>query len=513
MGLTVRRAVVMAVLLGVLVPACITGILLTRTFYDKQLDEAVTHSLTRNTGIIAQGIRDPLWSLDRDSANALLAAIMHEQEVMDITVIDSRHDIFVSSQRAPRDSEQLHSVTQPILYEGKEIGLLTLRISETPFRQELYHQFLTTFATLGLQLVASILLILLVLRHRIVRPLMHLRRQAVALAQGDLDTVILPLHDDEIGQVGQQLEMTRRALRDLFATLEQRVTERTAILESTNSELQAALEHLRHTQDHLVRSEKMAALGALVAGVAHELNTPIGNSLLASSTLQESTRLFQSEIPGGLRRSTLLAYVEEAETAAAILMRNLGRASELIASFKQVAVDQTSSQRRSFDLAEMIGEVILTLSPAFRKTSTHVENLIPEGIQLDSYPGPLGQVITNLVNNALLHAFVEREAGHITLEVDSGDPAQVILLCKDNGNGINPRDLPRIFDPFFTTRLNHSGSGLGLNIVHNIVTGILGGEIHVHSNPGQGSIFSLHLPRIAPHAPTQLQATNAISAA
>jgi len=513
LGLTVRRAVVMAVLLGILGPAFVTGIFLTRSFYDRQLDSAINHSLSRNAEIITLGVRENLWALDKDSANALIDAVMLEPDVVNIEIFDAHHNVFASRQRAGFSGTPRHQLENPILYDEREIGRLRLEISDAPFKHELMVHLLTTFATLGLQLAASILLILLVLRHRIVQPLMRLHADAIALAQGDLDSVIRPLHDDEIGQVGQQLEMTRRALKDLFATLEQRVVERTAVLEATNTELEKALEHLHQTQDHLIRSEKMAALGALVAGVAHELNTPIGNSLLVSSTFQESTRHFQGEITNGLRRSSLLAFVDEAETACAILMRNLGHAAELITSFKQVAVDQTSSQRRSFDLAEMIGEVILTLSPAFKKSCAHVENLIPPGIQLNSYPGPLGQVVTNLINNALLHAFENREEGRITLEMAPDDDQHVIILCRDDGIGISPRDLPRIFDPFFTTRLDHSGSGLGLNIVHNIVTGMLGGEIHVHSNPGQGSIFSLHLPRSAPRTSVQLPATNFINAA
>jgi len=170
-------------------------------------------------------------------------------------------------------------------------------------------------------------------------------------------------------------------------------------------------------------------------------------------------------------------------------------------SFKQVAVDQTSSQRRDFDLAEVIGEIIVTMHPVFRKTRFQIESQIPAGIHLDSYPGPFGQVIANLLNNAILHAFEGRTEGRVTLRAEVCDPDHVLFECIDDGVGISPENLNRIFDPFFTTKLGREGTGLGLNIVHNIVTGILGGEIRVSSKLGEGSAFALKLPLHAPLQP------------
>ncbi|GAB2877522.1 hypothetical protein GCM10027046_01740 [Uliginosibacterium flavum] len=304
----------------------------------------------------------------------------------------------------------------------------------------------------------------------------------------------------------------QRQVEELNQSLERRVTERTHALADANAELEKTLEHLKRTLEELVHSEKLAALGSLVAGIAHELNTPIGNSLMVASTLRDTNRAFRDELNGGLRRSRLDAHVTESETAADILMRNLSRAAELISSFKQVAVDQTSSQRRAFDLAAVVSEIIVTMHPVFRKTPFLIDNQIPTGIRLDSYPGPFGQVLANLLNNTILHAFEGRSAGKITLSVEQEDAGHILFRCQDDGVGISPENLRRIFDPFFTTKLGRDGSGLGLNIVHNIVTGILGGEIHVDSTPGNGCCFTVRLPLQAPSGEPLLQGTSASSA-
>jgi len=287
---------------------------------------------------------------------------------------------------------------------------------------------------------------------------------------------------------------------ELNANLEQRVVERTDELQQANMELASTLATLNMAQEELVRSEKLAALGSLVAGIAHELNTPIGNSLMVASTLVDQTRILTTSYAEGtgLKRSTLEGYFKDAGKAGDILVRNLYRAANLVTSFKQVAVDQTSSQRRSFSLAEVISEILLTLSPTLKKTAFVCEQDIPPDLIMDSYPGPLGQVITNLVNNALLHGFEGRANGTVSLSALINREGNVELTVKDDGNGIPAANLGRIFDPFFTTKLGAGGSGLGLNITHNIVSGVLGGRIRVNSEIGQGTTFVLTVPTVAP---------------
>ncbi|WP_295763972.1 ATP-binding protein [Undibacterium sp.] len=283
----------------------------------------------------------------------------------------------------------------------------------------------------------------------------------------------------------------------LNSSLEQRVSERT-------QELSKTLERLTVTQSELARAEKMSALGSLVAGISHELNTPIGNSLTVASTLQDHTKNITAEMAGkGLTRSRLDAYIKENRDGTAILTRSLHHAAELITSFKQVAVDQTSEHRRSFNLDATIAEILLTLGPSLRKTSHTVETDIPNDIVMESYPGPLGQVINNLIRNALIHAFEGRQNGLISISAKRQELDQIELRVCDNGVGIAAENLARVFDPFFTTKLGQGGSGLGLNIVYNLVTTALHGSISLDSELGHGCCFSLSIPRVAPNTASQ----------
>jgi PAS domain S-box-containing protein len=329
----------------------------------------------------------------------------------------------------------------------------------------------------------------------------------VANRPGGYDQALVEWLQPMLGTIGQMVEARRaalarqaaeKALRELNDELDERVQERTQALNLINDELSGTLETLRRAQGELVRSEKLAALGSLVAGVAHELNTPIGNSVTVASTLVENSDAFAEEMKGALKRSVLQAYVENSRRAAELLLGNLQRAASLVSSFKQVAVDQTSEQRRHFYVAEVVDEILAMLQPQLKKQPVVVRTEIAHGLVLDSYPGPFGQVVANLVNNAAIHAFDDgRKQGVIMIEA-SACPGGVRLCISDDGVGIPPDNIDRIFDPFFTTRFGQGGSGLGLNIVYNIVTRMLGGKIHVESRPGEGSNFIVQLPEVAP---------------
>jgi ligand-binding sensor domain-containing protein/signal transduction histidine kinase len=251
---------------------------------------------------------------------------------------------------------------------------------------------------------------------------------------------------------------------------------------------------LQETQARLAAHEKLASLGSLVAGVAHELNTPIGNSLLIASTLQEKTETMATRFEAdSLRRSELAEWIAASREASTLIMRSLGNAAELVTSFRQVSVDQTSAQQRCFDLAQACHEITATMMNKVRRGGHVLVVDVPEGIEMDSFPGPLGQVLINFINNALLHAF-SAPGGHMLLSATLPAPGRVRLTFSDDGRGIAPADLARVFDPFFTTRMGQGGAGLGLNIAYNIVTTLLGGSIDVKSEPGHGASFILDLP-------------------
>ncbi|HRE16894.1 MAG TPA: HAMP domain-containing sensor histidine kinase, partial [Rhodocyclaceae bacterium] len=220
--------------------------------------------------------------------------------------------------------------------------------------------------------------------------------------------------------------------------------------------------------------------------------------LTSASTLRDLTNDMQRKLSEGLKRSTLESYLQAAGTASDIVIRNLQRSAQLVNGFKQVAVDQTTSQRRDFALRTVVDEIALTLQPSLSKLPYLLSSSIDDGIEMDSYPGPLGQVLTNLINNAILHGFDGRDCGVIAItgRLVGGD--RVELVVKDDGRGIPPAHLNHVFDPFFTTKLGRGGTGLGLNIVHGIVTGVLGGKNSVNTELGQGTAFTVLMPLRAP---------------
>jgi signal transduction histidine kinase len=234
--------------------------------------------------------------------------------------------------------------------------------------------------------------------------------------------------------------------------------------------------------------------------VAHELNTPIGNSLLTASTLQEKTTALEFAVANGtLRRSSLSDFMADCREGLTLVTRGLQTAGDLVQSFKQVAVDRATEQRRPFDLLRTSHEVVATLHRSIQIAGHQLIIDVPPDIVLDGYPGPYGQVLTNLVNNAILHAFGSRKGGTMTLQARLLNAQQVALHFTDDGVGISTENLKRIFDPFFTTKLGQGGSGLGMSISYNIVTALFGGEFEVSSTPGQGTCFSMRLPMVAPH--------------
>jgi len=267
------------------------------------------------------------------------------------------------------------------------------------------------------------------------------------------------------------------------------------------AETQAALDALRAAQERLVQSEKMASLGTLVAGIAHEINTPVGIAVTAASHLRDRMKLLGEAIRDGtLKKSLLVDTIATSQQSAEMVMANLERAAELIQSFKQVAVDQTSREARTVDLDVYLHETIHSLQPRIKATTHRVELLCAPGIRLHLAAGALSQVVSNAVLNALDHAFTDGRSGTVRVTAER-EGETVRLAIRDDGVGIPADVLPRIYDPFFTTRRGAGGSGLGLHIVYNLVTQTLGGQIAVQSTPGEGTTFTITLPAAAAFTP------------
>jgi PAS domain S-box-containing protein len=278
----------------------------------------------------------------------------------------------------------------------------------------------------------------------------------------------------------------QKLLEDYSQTLEQEVSERTR-------ELSQTLDNLKATQSQLVEAEKMAALGGLVAGVAHEINTPVGVGVTAASLLEDKTRLFYNTYQSGqMKRADLEKYLDTAGQSSQMILRNLQRAAELIQSFKQVAVDQSSETRREFVVKQYLDEILLSLRPHLKKTQHTIAINGDDSLTLDSYPGAFAQIVTNLVMNSLIHAYEPEQGGQLTFAFKHHDN-RFIFEYNDDGKGIPPENLAKIFDPFFTTKRGQGGSGLGLHIIYNLVTQKLGGTIRCESEVGRGTGFVIEM--------------------
>lgn len=272
-------------------------------------------------------------------------------------------------------------------------------------------------------------------------------------------------------------------------------------LRRAKEDAEKALEDLKSAQDHLIRSEKMASLGNLVAGVAHEINTPVGVALTSAGVLSRKSREMQEAgTSGKVSRSAFERYLHDAVDSAELIERNTVRAAELIQSFKKVAVDQTSDERRLFPLGSYLREIMMSLGPELRRRriAAHVEATLD--IEIDSYPGALFQVISNMAMNAFNHAFANGDPGVIA--IGGGlDGDHVTILFADDGAGMTEDVARRVFDPFFTTQRGAGGSGLGMHIAHNLVVQRLGGEISLETAPGAGASYCLRVPISAPEEP------------
>jgi two-component system NtrC family sensor kinase len=256
-----------------------------------------------------------------------------------------------------------------------------------------------------------------------------------------------------------------------------------------------ALRELREAQAHLVQAEKLASLGQLVAGVAHEINTPIGLALTTSTAIDgDLKRLVRSIESGQLRRSELTQGIARLSEGMRLLFANLTRAADLVHSFKQVAIDQANEERRRFELRGWLLELMSTLEPLLRRKGHDVRLSCEAGIVIDSYPGALAQVLSNLALNAVIHGFPGGRTGVLDLTVSRLGARDLRIVFADNGAGIPAENLRKVFDPFFTTRRDQGSTGLGLHIVFNLVVSTLGGQIELESGPDRGTRFTIDLP-------------------
>lgn len=429
----------------------------------------------------------------------------NNEKIVRINAIESENDLIRGTSRhiqkqflkfsAINKSEQLeleidddkHYVqVTPFETEKGLDWLIVVSIPESDFMAQVNDNRLRMVIFICFALVISILIGVVVAK-RITRPILQINKTAASIVSGRFEKTGIAHRNDEIGQLAKSFDTMAEALKSSFEKLELRVAKRT-------EELNESIAYLKQTQDHLIKTERLTALGNLVSGISHEVNTPLGISITENSFLiekiEELKKFYKTD---KLTESRFENFIKLSSESTDSIMRNLTRSAELMTSFKQIAIDQSSESPRLFDVREYMEGILRSLHPMLRKTDHTVQLKCPGNIKINNYPGFLSQIITNLITNSLKYGFVEKKAGMVKIEVTLDD-ALLSLKYSDDGIGMDAEVLKQIFDPFFTTQRNLGGSGLGLYIVYNLITFKLKGTIDCQSEPGKGVQYLISYP-------------------
>ena len=399
-------------------------------------------------------------------------------------------------------------LSRPIFYQSEYFGHLYIEFSMKHL-EIMRLNYLRIFIGIVLLLVVFSYFVAQRMQTVISKPILKLLSYMNNISQtADYKLRVKKIYNDEIGrlydgfeemlvQIQARKEATQKAqdeLHNLNEKLEERVESRTQTLNDVNVELKSSIDTIRKTQSQLIQSEKMAALGGLVAGVAHEINTPIGLSVTGITHLQDISRALKKLYNNQeMSQEDFESYLDTNVQLCESIYLNLKRAAELVSSFKKVATDQSLEEKRSFKLKEYLEQVMISLRNKLKQTKISVDISCDETLEIYSDAGAISQVFTNLIMNSLIHAYDKGQVGKITLTAKYENNKYYIIFS-DDGKGIEKDILPRVFDPFFTTNRESGGTGLGLNIIYNIVTSSLGGEINVSSEIGKGTKFTITLP-------------------
>jgi two-component system NtrC family sensor kinase len=367
-------------------------------------------------------------------------------------------------------------LTAPLKEDGNTVGAIELLVNTTE-NVVLIRERIQIIIIVGCVITLLLLFVLwFIIRRMLIHPLLKIRASAISVKQGSSYKEIPLDASHEINEVASAFnEMVRNQ-------------------ESRYIELQQAVQTIRQTQKQLVESEKMVALGNLVAGVSHEINTPIGIGVTAASYLDEKSKEFLAIYrENNMKRSHLDDYLKTVTETTGMIQTNLFRASELIKSFKQVAVDRSAQTKRKFMLKNYIQDVLVSLKPNLKKTKHRVSVYGSEDIEIFSDPGAISQIITNFIMNSLIHGYDAGAEGQISIRITAQDH-NVTIEYSDDGRGMPQETLDQIYDPFFTTNRGGGGTGLGMHIVYNLVTQSLGGSIRCESTTGAGTAFFIRIP-------------------
>lgn len=479
---------------------------------------ALNDRSTTYIDLLSQASVGPLVSLDLASLDELARQMLRQQDVLFVAIkntdgvilaearkldntVFSSFNWVVADQFIPIIGEPL-AVSAPVESMDQNFGQVFLAYDTTHVQQEMVLAR-NKFLLFSLLQVALTIGFVVFLAHLLSRQFEAIAKGISQYSSGNFDYDIPVFARDETGRVAGFMNKMSRELAAIYGDLESRVEKRTGELRASNKKLSQSIEELEKTREELIEKEKMASLAGLVAGVAHEINTPIGVCVTAASHFEgEARQIREMYERNELTQDSFLTALKDLEQGSEIILRNAARASKLVGSFKQVAVDQTSHDQREFELKAYLLDIVTTLHPELKKRKIEVDVKCAKNILVDSFPGALSQIITNLLQNAFLHAFQGRDSGEI--EVEAGvTKRDVTIRLKDNGVGIPEASRSKIFDPFFTTVRGSGGSGLGLHIVHNLVNQVLGGTIECQSEENVGTVFTIIFPLKCSEGPSQ----------
>ena len=400
-------------------------------------------------------------------------------------------------------------IIQPIKNNEDVLGYVYLRASAEALENRIFQSIMITVSVLFACLLICFFLTLK-LQSAITAPINGLVKLVQRVSRQrdyssraklhgikELD-ILIEAFNNMLQRTQEHMERQTKAEAEqvkLNSSLEDKVRQRTMALKEANSELIETLEKLHQFQRQMVQNEKMASLGDMVAGVAHEVNTPIGLGVTASTMmldrLSDMRKAFEDKT---LKASSLTKFITEGEENLNIIYRNLNRAAELISSFKQVAVDQSSENARIFSFTKLLDEILMSMRPKLKKFNHQINVNCEDNFVVESKAGPINQIMINLIMNSIIHGFEDMDNGQIDISIESVDDTKVCIEFKDNGKGIPEHLRKRIFDPFVTTKRGQGGSGLGMHLVFNLVTQALNGSISVVSEEGKGVQFRILFP-------------------
>ena len=470
----------------------------------KVIQNKLNEKIVYNNKVYASSFSVLVYELNKNVTNSLMKSIFKDKDIVKIELFDYSNILNTKIQKDAIDLSNTIKSTIPLNFEQEELGKLEIYYTNKFVNEDL-NKYKNNILTFSIILSVILLFILYFFIDKFTKSIETLAKASNDIAAGNLTKAIDINTNDEVGILANKFEQMRIALKEriennskqaneieeLNKDLQNKVYERTKELEKSNIELKKSINDLKMTQEKLIESEKMASLASLVTGVAHEINTPVGIGLTGVTHLISQTdALMKKYKEEEMTKEEFESFFDSLKEMSDLININLEKTAHLVRNFKQISFDQSSEEKREINLFEYINEIIFSVSNIMKQTNIKIENGCEKNINIITYPGAISQIITNLIINSINHGFEKKEEGNITI-LASVKNKHIELIYKDDGKGIEENNLPKIFEPFFTTNRKKGGTGLGLNIIYNIILNTLNGSINCESKKNNGVTFNI----------------------